>query len=109
MFKDLDILEFLKNQLTENIDADTKKEILDKIHKYTKKIIDKETKESNENDEVNSQYENGLFEIINKTNNITIIANTLNILINDLRNKENKNNSTEKGIKNNTLNNKKKE
>ena len=106
MFKDLDILEFLKRQLVEKADDGTKKEILDKIHKYTTKIIENDIKDGNVNDEVNYQYENDLLDIINKSYNITIIANTLNILINALRNKENKNNSQKKSIKNNTLNKK---
>ena len=45
MFKDLDMLEFLKNQLNENSDENTKKEVLDKIRKYTRKIIEKEKNE----------------------------------------------------------------
>ena len=106
MFKDLDVLEFLKRQLVEKADDGTKKEILDKIHKYTTKIIENDIKDGNVNDEVNYQYENDLLDIINKSYNITIIANTLNILINALRNKENKNNSQKKSIKNNTLNKK---
>ena len=107
MFKDLDILEFLKRQLVEKADDGTKKEILDKIHKYTTKIIENDIKDGNVNDEVNYQYENNLLDIINKSNNITIIANTLNILIKALRNNENKNNSQKKSIKTNTLNIKK--
>ena len=100
MFKYLDIFEFLKSQLVEKADDDTKKEILDKISKYTTKIIENDIKDGNVNEEVNYQYENDLLDIINKSNNITIIANILNILINALRNNENKNNSQKKEHKN---------
>ena len=107
MFKDLDILEFLKNQLNETTDEDTKEELLHKIRKYTRKIIEDDIKESKVNDEINSQNEKDLMEIIDKTNNIVIIANTLTLLINAMRKKENKIILKENNIKNNSLNNKK--
>ena len=104
MFKDLDILEFLKNQLNETTDEDTKEELLHKIRKYTRKIIEDDIKESKVNDEINSQNEKDLMEIIDKTNNIVIIANTLTLLINAMRKKENKIILKENNIKNNSLN-----
>ena len=70
MINELDNLEFFQEQLSENIDDKTKGNIIDKIRKYTSRLIELElNKEAISKEEDNIQYTKDLLDIMNKINN----------------------------------------
>ena len=86
MINDIEMIEFLKRQLSENTDGKTKTNVIIKIKKYIERIIDKQMEEKEKEIQNSGKkeldiYNKDILDIINETSNINIIINTIDLII----------------------------